>query len=330
MKMGRLWPAQINFTMSNHTEELVQELPHLFSHWGLRLQAIHPELAIAGSPERSLHREVLEDTARMLFVLEEVPLAKRADREQQFRMQRQLLTGGVLGIVPWLPASDGASGVAHDGSFWQLRRWVTGEALDREHYGEDGWRGKAAATFLRQMACARPEPPPGRFLLAEYIQGLLPHIRQRIPALERDIMPILQALQPFFEVEPQLPAAFAHGDFHPGNILWGKDDINGIIDWEFNGLKTAGYDAANLLGCLGMDAPENLTAPFALEFIYTLRETGVIPEEAWKFLPLHIAALRFAWLREWVARKDKAMLCQELDFIWLIIDNAEMLRKRWS
>ena len=316
--------------MSDRNEELVLELPHLLSHWGLQMLAIHPELSIAGSPERTLHREVLEDTARMLFVLEEVPLSRRGAREQQFRMQRQLLTGGVLGIVPWIPAGDGTPGVVHDGSFWQLRRWLPGETLDREHYGQDGWRGKAAAAFLQQMNCARPEPPPGRFLLSEYITGLLPHIRQRIPALEQDIAPVLRELQPFLETEKQLPAAFAHGDFHPGNILWGKETINGVIDWEFNGTKTAGYDAANLLGCLGMDTPENLTAPFAMEFIRSIRETAIIPADAWDFLPLHIAALRLAWLREWVARKDKAMICQELDFIWLIIDNAGMLRKRWT
>ena len=311
-------------------EELVQELPHLFGHWGLRLQAVHPELAIAGSPERTLHREILEDVSGALYVIEEVPLAKQAAREHQFRLQRHLLEGGVMGIVPWLPTADGAPGLVHDGAYWQVRRWLHGEPLDRETYGRDGWRGHAAAAFLRQMAAARPQPLPGRFLLGEYIAGLLPHISQRLPALEADLKPIVEALKPFLEAEPELPAAFAHGDYHPGNILWGKEMLNGVIDWEFNGLKVAGYDAANLLGCLGVDSPENLTAPFAMEFIRTLREAEAIPAEARALLPLHIAALRFAWLREWVAQRSKPLICQELDFIWLIVDNTELLRQRWS
>ena len=44
--------------------------------------------------------------------------------------------------------------------------------------------------------------------------------------------------------------AFAHGDYHPLNVIWTKAGIAAVIDWEFSGLKPEMYDAAILVGCL--------------------------------------------------------------------------------
>ncbi len=37
---------------------------------------------------------------------------------------------------------------------------------------------------------------------------------------------------------------FIHGDFHYGNILWDKYEINGILDWEYSGLGFKEQDIA--------------------------------------------------------------------------------------
>ena len=116
-------------------------------------------------------------------------------------------------------------------------------------------------------------------------------------------------------------------DYEKNNIILG---YKAVIDWEFCGRKPPAYDMANLLGCLGMDDPAFLTGPMAMEFLRTLQEAEFLEPRDSHFLPDQIAALRFAWMREWVARKDMAMITQELDFLWLILDNRDLLRKKWT
>jgi Ser/Thr protein kinase RdoA (MazF antagonist) len=31
---------------------------------------------------------------------------------------------------------------------------------------------------------------------------------------------------------PRLPAVLLHGDFHPGNVLWRRGTISGVVDWQ--------------------------------------------------------------------------------------------------
>jgi homoserine kinase type II len=42
-----------------------------------------------------------------------------------------------------------------------------------------------------------------------------------------------------------------------------------------------------------------------------------------------IVALRFAWLSEWLRRKDSEMIGLELDYMRLLIDNKNSLQKAW-
>ena len=38
---------------------------------------------------------------------------------------------------------------------------------------------------------------------------------------------------------PRGERVFNHGDFHPGNLLWRRDGLSGIVDWGH--AKAAGY-----------------------------------------------------------------------------------------
>lgn len=307
----------------------------LLSNWGFELGKTRSDLCITGSPNRTQQRIVLQANSGECLVLEAVPCTKRDLREKQARILMFLSQHGVKEIYPWLATCSGSMGIIADGAFWQLRHYIHGIEIPRETYGNDGWRGIAAASLLSALTQASisqnmPDDNSGIFLLKKYIQKLLPHIHHIIPALTDDILPILKQLQEYFDIEEELPATFAHGDFHPGNIIWGSNyTINGIIDWEFCGLKTSGYDAANLLGCLGMDEPAFLTGPMAMSFIHSLHDTSVLDDKSWHYLPELMAALRFGWLREWVVQNNKEMICQELDFIWLLLDNKDLLRKKW-
>ncbi|MBQ4480600.1 MAG: aminoglycoside phosphotransferase family protein [Victivallales bacterium] len=316
-------------------EELIQELPHLVAHWGYDLHRCRPDLRIGGSPERALRREVLEDTNGELFVIEQLPLQKQAARELQAKALRFLADHRVAGVFPWLHTTEGRPGLLHDGFYWQLRRWVDGVPLPRDTYADDAWRGEVLANFLLEMRRATREGDiPGSaepaFSLAHYVQVLMPIFGNKLPQLATDLQPICQELAEFFAKESALPCAFAHGDFHPGNAIWAEHDLNGVIDWEFCGIKPAAYDLANLLGCLGMDEPAQLYGPFATALVRKLRESDFLIDDGWHYLPELVAALRFAWMREWVARRDKPMITQELDFLWLVLDNRELLRQKWS
>ena len=316
---------------------MVENLANIFGRWGYDLKCFHPELTIAGSPERALKREILETSTGELFVLEQLPVAHREARLLQAQTLHYLAQHGVEGVHPWLADVSGEFGTMQDGFFWQLRRWIEGVSLPRDSYANDAWRGNASAEFLIALKKASSlQEMPGMggytFTLMHYIGHLLEHFKRQIPVLVDDVKPMIAELQSYHEYEENLAGrgSFCHGDFHPGNIIWSDKGINGVIDWEFNGSKPAAYDMANLLGCLGMDAPENLTNPYAMTFVKALRDANFLTDEEWHFLPDQIAALRFGWLREWVARKDKAMITQELDFIWLILDNRELLRSKWK
>lgn len=315
-------------------ESLLERLPAIFAKWGFELKCCHPELSIAGSPERALKREILEDSHGELFVLEQLPLANREIREAQARCQRFLVEQGMEGVSPWLSPVPGSFGVECEGFFWQLRHWSKGVALPRETYAQDAWRGEATAQFLLNLRkCSDSEAMPGRggrvFTLMHYIGHLMTHFQRQLSALVTDMKPMVAELREYHDYEHTAQGRFCHGDLHPGNIIWGERKIQTVIDWEFCGPKPAAYDLANLLGCLGMDDPAFLTGPYAMTCIQALRKGAFLTEEEWHFLPDQIAALRFGWMREWVARKDKPMITQELDFIWLILDNRELLRQKW-
>lgn len=310
-------------------------LPVVFSKWGYDLKCCRPDLNIAGSPERALKREILEDSMGSLFVLEQLLPTHRDSRELQAQTQQFLANHGVEQLHPWISPTPGKYGVEYDGSYWQLRRWTPGVPLPRETYALDDWRGRATAEFLVSLRKASLETGmPGMsaypFSLMHYIEHLMGHFQRQIPELVTDMKPMVSELHEYHEYEHHAPARFCHGDLHPGNIIWGERGINAVIDWEFCGPKTAAYDAANLLGCIGMDDPAFLTGPYAMTFVKALRSADFLTPEEWHFLPDQIAALRFGWMREWVARKDKTMMTQELDFIWLILDNRELLRSKWA
>lgn len=314
-------------------EDLAARIPDIFGQWGYDLKCFRPDLAIAGSPARARRRDVLEDASGHIFVIEQLPHIKRQLRLRQAAALRSI--SGSLGdirITQWLKTRAGEDGYTdEEGFFWQLRKWLPGLPLDRENYASDQWRGTCAGEFTARLSSCRPLWEGAPFLLGSYIKELLPHFEERMPALLRDIEPILDELRHFTEeCEPAIPPAFCHGDFHPGNILWGRNSIQGVIDWEFLGLKYPAYDVANMLGCLGMDQPENLYGPMASAMVTELRKTECFSQDIWEALPDAVAALRFAWLREWVAARDKAMICQELNFIWLVLDNRELLKHKWN
>jgi homoserine kinase type II len=293
--------------------------------WNLQSARIAQDLTAGGSPERVRGRYVLEHCGRR-FVLECLSLAKRQARQREATILQTMQNHGCPHLCPWLATADGQAGIAADGYFWQLRAWKPTHDLDRDAYGFDAWRGQVMAEFLRNMRDAShgltdDEQP---FLLCEYIPVLMRLIHDGNHRLYDDLSPIIAELQEILALEPSLPRAFCHGDFHPLNVLWGEQSLNAVIDWEFCGLKPQLYDIANLLGCLGMDSPQFLTSPMAAAILHGTADFADL-----EILPQYIAAQRLAWMREWFVKKDREMMVQELDFLWLLLDNRDLLARRF-
>lgn len=301
------------------------------TNWEMLQSAeIIEDILPGGSPDRVPYRTVLQDAQSERWVLEGFLGGQREKRNQQAAMLNSLMANGCTGIAPWLQTKDGDYSKECNGIFWQLRKYIDGTELPRENYGEDGWRGETTARFIEQMRhsagsiISLSEP----FRCHKYIHGLLHWIAQRNKALEKDLQQIHNELEGFLQIEEQLPLAFCHGDLHPLNILWGNNAINGVIDWEFWGIKTELYDVANIVGCIGMDSPEWLMKGMAHALIEQLKRAEIFSQASWHWLPELIVAQRFGWMREWCAKQQNDMIIQELDFMWLILDNRETIRNQ--
>jgi homoserine kinase type II len=211
---------------------------------------------------------------------------------------------------------------------------VPGVTLDREKYMYEKWRGPVLADFLielRRKSLDLPFLDPSKaFSLKDYVYKLIREINLFNKDIKDEIKDIDAFLKKIFmPAYEKLPVAFCHGDYHPMNIIWSADDIKCVIDWEFSDCKSEIYDAANLIGCVGVEDPQSLTGDLVKSFIADMKRAKIISNISWKYLVEFIIALRFAWLSEWLRRKDSEMIRLELDYMRLLIENKSSLQKVW-
>lgn len=302
------------------------EFRNLLAQWGICLGRECPELVPAGSPNRTICRHVVEDTDGILFIAEGFELRKKHKQIRQNELLEFLQSNHLPGVVPFLRCADNAHGVNAGGCFWQLRRWVAGDALPRESLGDEVRYAGIWGEFLLKLAeksSALPHNmilPNERFFFADYMGKLRDFSRRKMPEFSAEINLIEKALQSFFHAENSLPCQFAHGDFHPGNILVSSGQLTAVIDWEFAGMKCAGYDLALLLGCLGRDNPAWLDGKVTRQMQQQLYQAGYMPDAAWERLVELMAAIRLGWLGEWIDLGDKALAAGELAYIRMLLN----------
>ncbi len=114
------------------------------------------------------------------------------------------------------------------------------------------------------------------------------------------------------------------------NVIWDHHRIKAVIDWEFLGFKPDIYDLANLVGCAGIENPEGFGMPMVITFLREIRAAKIISSQGWQYFPEYILALRFAWLSEWLRKKDQEMLEMEAAFMDILIKNIKDLRYIWE
>ncbi len=305
------------------------------SLWGISLKTIRPDLNIQGSPERSLFRTAFEGEAGGLFVLERIAPERRERKLLISQILDDLNNGGLSQIVPYFKTPGGTSLAFCDGSWWQLSAFMEGTPLDRPLYVSDDGKGRALADFLRELSLRSKGLSPVRgmpvFSIKDYILNLEKEISQHTGDVAPKFAPIFYFLRcSFMDSYDRLPLSFCHGDYHPLNIIWRGDDIAAVIDWEFCGFKPEIYDAANLIGCIGMEHPSGLTDKLALSFIRLMLESSSITARSWRLFPEFVIALRFAWLAEWLRGKDTEMIDLEEEYMNLLVENVDRLKEAWE
>ncbi len=312
-------------------------IPHfsdILRHWDIEFKAERPGLTPAGSPERSLFRTVVEDSGGRRFVLERVA-SRTVGRKREIAATLDWLAArGLAGVFPCIRGREGDWLAKAQGGFWQISPFIEGVELARPDYAFEAWRGRALARFLidlKETSQGIPFGKPGRpFSIAEFSRNLMAKITRHAPGCCAAVRKVYENLEAcLFPVHDRIPAAFCHGDPHPVNVIWGEEGIRGVIDWEFSGYKSEIYDAALVLGCLGMEDPEALAGPMALAFIGELRASGHFDSSSFAVLPEFVTAVRFAWLSDWLRKKDGDMVEMETDYLNLLHGSRERLRLAW-
>lgn len=296
---------------------------------------LRADLSLAGSPERSTWRSVVETSDGRLFVLERISSKLYGGKRRIAAILKELSDRGMQQVVAYLPDTGGEFIHLIDHGLWQVCPYVGGVVLDRPAYVMDGWRGDAVADFLIQLIATARQAPlafyPSSFSIAAYSLDLFTTLSTREPEIANRYRPFLAHLRKhLFPIAEGLPTSFCHGDVHPINLIWGNQSIRAVIDWEFCGIKPEIYDLANLLGCLGMEDPQSLGGPFVHRLVSRLRRSNIFSDESWDALPGLMMAIRFAWLSEWMRKNDRPMIRLEADYMALLMENRSDLAARWG
>ncbi|WP_285906696.1 phosphotransferase enzyme family protein [Pseudodesulfovibrio pelocollis] len=300
--------------------------------WGLTPGHDRPDIPLQGSPERCEARAAVQDAAGRVLVLERLGPASVARRERIGTFLHRLRQAG-LPIPAPLTGPDGRIVVHGQGAHWQLSPFVPGDPLPQPDYVDQPQRGVHLGRFLgalRRAGTGSHEfDGESGFSLPAYIDALMTTIGQRQPNLYRTLTPVMAAIAPLAEAWAGLDTAPCHGDFHPGNVIWHGHGVAAVIDWEFAGHRPVLYDAANCLGCVGMEDPAALVRGLAPALLCTLRDEECLPPPALALLPETVLALRMAWLSEWLRRDDRSMIDLEVRFMRLLANSLDTLLPAW-
>ncbi|MBN2880834.1 phosphotransferase [Candidatus Woesearchaeota archaeon] len=253
-----------------------------------------------GSPERTSSRVCVVDTNGVKYVLESFKDFSRKSSILKFLRSVDLPVLEYVGDI-----------VYYNGLYYKLSKYVASSPLDQSSYGLNFNMGKSVGEFLLHLWSLELSVSLDNVDYFAEVSKLV----FKFPQLEKYYsvsLPVVKSIDSF---------SFAHGDLHPMNILWSNDSVLKVIDWEFFGVRYSGYDLANLIGCVGIENPSWLTADFVRGLLSTVRQI-VLPEL--------VLFSRFAWMIEWVNKKDVSMISLELDYMEYLFCNLEELRSTWA
>lgn len=303
-----------------------------FELWGLSPVCPRPDVALPGSPERCVRRVAGEVDGRVL-VLERLRPGQHRRRERIAHLLYGLQEVD-LPVLEYLRLPGGGFVAESEGEHWQLSVYVPGDVLPMPEYVDHEERGESLGRFLAQLSKYAPaiatDFPDDAFRLETYVDELMATISEREPQLGEALQECRRAAQPLFDAWDDLPRTLAHGDLHPLNIIWRGREVAAAIDWEFAGIRPALYDTANCLGCVCIEDPSSMSKGLAPALLATLRDAGLLDAEGLRLLPHLVLALRFAWMSEWLRRKDSEMIDLERHLMILLARNLGGLTGLWA
>jgi len=300
--------------------------------WQIDIHCVRPDIGIQGSPERALSRMVIEDKQGRLFLVEQFDTKKWAVRDRVAKAVDYLSTRGLTQVLRYRKSVSGEFLPFFEGLCFQLSVYLEGTPLKRPDYLSSFETGKNTARFLTRMA----ESATGmqlhisfpRFSIKTYIHALFETMKIHDRPVHDRFLPVLDCLESrFMPAHDHLPLAFCHGDLHLLNVIWNNNEIKAVIDWEFAGIKPDVYDAANFVGCAGIENPNGLGMDMVMTFVDELHKNAVISETGWRFFPEYVLALRFAWLSEWLRKKDEEMIDLEHAYMKILVDHMAEIRE---
>jgi homoserine kinase type II len=258
-----------------------------------------------------------------------------AARKQEIALAAARLAAGLPEVRPWRAFAPSRYVDERADGAWQVSPFVLGEPLDRPAYAFEGWRGGVLADLLvrfRAAAAGLTESGGGApFSLAAFVRDLFGKLGERNrPLFERLYPALLHCERSLFAALGRVPPRFCHGDFHPLNVIWSRRGVEALIDLEFCGVRPETYDAALLVGCLGMEDPRCLTGDLVVTLIGELRRRAGFDEAGWACFADLVLGLRFAWLSDWLRRGDREMVELEAVYIGLLLRDGEALRTAWA
>lgn len=303
--------------------------------WGIYPEKLRGQYRISGSPERSLSRAVIEDSRGCHFLVEKFAREKYPVRNRVSQTLDYLNQAGVSRALVSEHTKTGDFLPVYNGACFQVTRFLDSTPLKRPDWIGSGNMGREMAGFLILMNQAAKgidqKISYPHFSIKNYNYKLFRDMKANNPTVHDQYLPILSFLENgFMDAHDSLPLQFCHGDYHPLNVIWDNKRIQAVIDWEFTGIKPDCYDAANLVGCAGIEHPEGLGMPFVTTFLKEVKRAGLISDQGWQYFPEYILALRFAWLSEWLRKEDKEMLDMELAFMNILIQHMDELRDIWN
>lgn len=295
-----------------------EELEEVLNLWPLGGYSLSEQGFIQGSPERSRYSRIVQKEGAF-YLLESFPLTAGPLKNRNAQRCCLLEEDGFPVSTP-LKGVDGEWLQEKDGALWMLSPYHRGIALNRKRYWQDRWRGEALGTLISRLAIWDSPLEEEVFDQKAFIEDLTAKLYKQAPDWLQKLEPVMDYVNrkvlPFIQ---ESPLSFNHGDPHPLNIVWGEEQIQCLVDWEFAGLKPLFYDAALAMGCVGSEGPEALTGPFNRGLFQALAQSGHFEESRLNRISDLILASRFSWLNEWMRHQDRAMQEQEVDYMLLLM-----------
>lgn len=307
----------------------------LKDQWGIDYGFVREDLNIQGSPERTISRIVIADNDNTLYLIEKFPVSKFKLRNRVAHILDYLKQNGLEQAVAYKPAKNKEFLPFFKDGCFQVSLFLDSTEIKRPDYLLSSVIGNNFAVFLRDLSYAskgiEEKISLTPFSIKGYIYELFRQMKIHNPETGSRFSRFLSFLEKeFMKAHDRLPLAFCHGDLHPLNVIWDNNTINAVIDWEFTGIKPDIYDAANLVGCAGIENPNGLGMPMVVNFIKQLKQDCLYSDTGWHFFPEYILALRFAWLSEWLRKDDQEMLAMEEAYMDILMNNMEEIRCAWE